>query len=95
MTTNAKRAESREMPVEIDLTASANGVYIRENIIEETRQDNEGQEYTVYCYDEIFLTHKEYERYLITRDVAENIEIKHENDIIDEYTLKLFEEGIL
>ena len=95
MTTDAKRAESREMPVEIDLTSSNGGVYVRKNIVEETREDNDGNEYTVYCYDEMYLTHAEYERYLITNAVVENIQLKHENDIIDSYTLQLFNEGVL
>lgn len=95
MTTKGKRVESREKPIEIDLKASQNGVYVRENIIEEIREDEKGDKYTVYCYDERFLTHAEYERYLITNDVVTNIELKHESDIIDNYTLQLIEEGIL
>ena len=31
----------------------------------------------------------------VTNDVITNIELKHESDIIDNYTLQLIEEGIL
>lgn len=90
-----KRVESRNKPSEIDNTSSKDGVYIRKNIESITKEDENGNEYAVFCYDEAFLTHTEYLLHLFSNEVVENMAIKHENDIIDEYTLKLFEEGIL
>lgn len=89
------RAESQTKPVEVDSTSSKDGVYIRKNINGEIRQDEQGQEYTVFCYDEAFLTPAEYERYLLVKDLTSNITFKHENEIIDNYTLQLIEGGIL
>lgn len=95
MQLNWKKAESPSKPIEIDSKSSIDGVYIRKNINGEIRQDEQGQEYTVFCYDEVFLTHAEYERYLLVNELTSSVELKHENDIIDNYTLQLIEGGIL
>ena len=95
MQINWKKAESLSKPIEIDSTSSIDGVYIRKNITNETRIGSDEQEYTVFCYDEAFLTHSEYERYMLVNDLTSSIELKHENDIIDNYTLQLIEGGIL
>lgn len=95
MQLNWKKAESLLKPIEIDSKSSIDGVYIRKNINGEIRQDEQGQEYTVFCYDEVFLTRAEYERYLLVNELTSSVELKHENDIIDNYTLQLIEGGIL
>lgn len=45
----------------------------------------------MFEYDEAFLTSEEYQAYLI----AEAVQLRHENDIIDDYTMQLIEEGVL
>ncbi len=95
MKINWKKAESQTRPGEIDSTSSKDSVYIRKNINGEIRQDEKGQEYTVFCYDEAFLTPAEYERYSLIDDLTSKITFKHENEIIDNYTLQLIEGGIL
>lgn len=45
----------------------------------------------MFEYDEAFLTSEEYQVYLI----AEAVQLRHENDIIDDYTMQLIEEGVL
>ena len=95
MQINWKKAESRIEPALIDATSSIDGVYIRQNIESEIRLDNDNKEYTIFVYDEAFLTPDEYARYSLIEDVAEKVSLKHENDIIDAYTLQLIEGGIL
>ena len=95
MQINWKKAESRIEPALVDATSSIDGVYIRKNIESETRLDNEEKEYTIFVYDEAFLTKNEYEQYSMIEDIAEKVSLKHENDIIDAYTLQLIEGGIL
>ena len=90
-----KRAESRNKPAIEDAQSSIDGVYIRKNIESQTRLDNENKEYTIFCYDEAFLTHEEYKNYSLVQDVANTVSLKHDNDIIDAYTLQLIEGGII
>lgn len=45
----------------------------------------------MFQYDEAFLLPEDYQAYL----VAEAVQLRHENDIIDDYTLTLIEEGTL
>lgn len=71
---------------------SPNGVYLRKNIIEaEHSGSNEQSPVKMFQYDEAFLLPEDYQAYLI----AEAVRLRHENDIIDDYTLTLVEEGIL
>ena len=95
MQINWKQAESREIPQEIDKTSAKDGVYIRQNIVEDVRLDNDGNEFVMYCYDEAFLTNADYEQYTTAQFITNSIELKHESDIIDAYTLQLIEEGVL
>jgi hypothetical protein len=95
MQINWLKAESRNKPTEIDKTTSDYGVYIRQNISEETRLDNDDNEYTVYCYNEAFLSFADYEQYTNANYIVNAIELKHESEIIDNYTLQLLEGGIL
>ena len=46
------RSESTVMPEETDLTSSKVYNYVRRNIEEEEREDEEGETITMYAYDE-------------------------------------------
>lgn len=58
------KSESTERPETVDTTSSKTSVYLRRNIKETTRADEEGDETTWYEYEEAKLTHAEYEEYL-------------------------------
>ena len=60
-----KPAESRERPLEIDITSS-DGVYVRRDIKELTREGQDGEILTYFQYQETFLTKNEYEIYYNT-----------------------------
>ena len=56
------KAHSTEAPALIDITSSPKGVYLRKNVIQIT-QEYEGEEQTLYEYDEAYLTKEEYALY--------------------------------
>lgn len=71
---------------------SPNGVYLRKNIVEVERPGSDDTSpVKMFEYDEAFLSPGEYQTYLI----AEAVQLRHENDIIDDYTMQLIEEGVL
>lgn len=90
-----KQAESLNKPLEVDKTLSPKGVYIRQNIQEVAYTDSEKVGKIKYTYDECFLTNSEYENYALVQSTVASTELKRESTIIDEYTLKLIEEGTL
>ena len=51
-------------PLAIDTESSAKVVYLRKNIEQITKEDESGEEYTVWSYDEAKLTHEDYALYL-------------------------------
>lgn len=59
MQLNYKISESNEKPLEIDVTSSSSGVYIRRNIKELEREEG-GSKY--FQYEEAFITKSEYEQ---------------------------------
>ena len=62
---NYAKSESTTKPELIDTTSSKTTVYIRKNIIEKERVDEETGESTPYYeYDEAKLTKEEYKEYL-------------------------------
>ena len=62
---NYAKSESTIKPELIDTTSSKTTVYIRKNIIEKERIDNETGDSTAYYeYDEAKLTKEEYQEYL-------------------------------
>lgn len=65
MQLNWRRAEGTqiEKPKEIDIATSPYSVYIRKNIQQEVRQQQDGSGVTVWTYDEAVLTLKEYAQY--------------------------------
>ena len=65
MKMNYVKSESTIKPELIDTTSSKTTVYIRKNIIEKERMDEETGESTPYYeYDETKLTKEEYKEYL-------------------------------
>lgn len=58
-----RKAESNTRPLDIEVTSSSKYVYIRRNINEETRQEDEGKPYTMYVYEEALLTKDDWEGY--------------------------------
>ena len=65
MKMNYVKSESTIKPELLDTTSSKTTVYIRKNIIEKERIDNEtGYSTTYYEYDEVKLTKEEYQEYL-------------------------------
>lgn len=57
-----KTVQSNEKPLEIDITSSQNGVYLRRNIVEKTKELEDGSSSTYFEYQEAFLTLSEYEQ---------------------------------
>lgn len=62
---NWRKSESGIRPDEIDTTSSKTSVFLRRNIRETMRADEEsGEETTFYEYEEAILTKEEYAEYL-------------------------------
>lgn len=81
-----KKSESNTKP-ETELQLSNDRIMVRKNITEELSADGN----TRYCYEERIMTSMEYS-ILVAMDAKES---KRESEIIDEYTLKLIEEGVI
>lgn len=65
MKMNYVKSESTIKPELIDTTSSKTTVYIRQNIVENTKTDEmSGEETVFYEYEEAKLTKKEYQEYL-------------------------------
>ena len=79
-------------PLEIDKTSSPTTVYERKDINEVTFKNNDGTEIKMWEYLERQYTQEEY---AIMKAVTENVQIRHESDIIDEYTAELIREGAI
>lgn len=58
-----KEQESREKPLEIDITSSQKTVYVRRNIKEVEVEDISGEKFKKYTYQEAKLTKDLYEQY--------------------------------
>lgn len=79
-------AESNEQPATVQ-ELSGGRVLVRRNIT--TRETEEGN--TIYQYEERVMSAVEYG----TREAVQDMELKREAEIIDDYTLELIEEGVL
>ena len=79
-------AESNERP-EAAIALSDGRVLVRRNIT--SKKTTEGN--TVYQYEERIMSAVEYG----TREAVNDMELKREAEIIDDYTLELIEEGVL
>jgi len=87
-----------DKPAALDTTSSPTTVYERRNFTEITVPAiEEGEEETkMWEYEERTYTKEEYDMISSTCDnIVPMINFKHDNDIIDEYTLNLIEEGLL
>lgn len=80
------QSESKESPLAIDEKTSQTGVYLRKNIVFADEK---------YTYQEAYLTKDEYTAYKLSEIISDVIELKHDDAVIDSYTLQLIEEGIL
>ena len=81
-----RAAESNTKP-EAAIALSDGRVLVRRNITE--KQTEEGN--TIYQYEERIMSAVEYG----TREAVQDMELKREAEIIDDYTLELIEEGVL
>lgn len=81
-----RTAESNTKP-EAAVALSDGRVLVRRNITE--KQTEEGN--TIYQYEERIMSAVEYG----TREAVQDMELKREAEIIDDYTLELIEEGVL
>lgn len=88
-------SRSNTYPLEVDLNSCPDGVYIRKDITEV--QTDEGN--TRFEYKEAFLSHSGYEQYKqaqyenVVSDSLKDFSVRRESEIIDDYTMKLVEEG--
>lgn len=81
-----RNAESNEQPAVVE-ELSGGRVLVRRNITEkETAEGN-----TIYQYEERIMSAVEYG----TREAVNDMELKREAEIIDDYTLELITEGVL
>ena len=80
------KSYSKEKPLEAEKTVDGRYI-IRRNIKEEVSGDGKKS----YSCEECIVTNSEY--LLIQR--IDEIELKREADIVEEYTLQLIEEGVL
>lgn len=81
-----RTAESNTKP-EAAIALSDGRVLVRRNITE--KQTEEGN--TIYQYEERIMSAVEYG----TREAVQDMELKREAEIIDDYTMELIEEGVL
>lgn len=75
-----KEVQSCIRPKEIDSTSSPNGVYLRKNI---TQEDD------IYTYKEAFLSLEEYNQYIISKDITNEILDKEDSEAFQNYEKKL------
>lgn len=80
-----------DKPKELDNTSSPTTIYQRRNIREATRTINDGMKIKGWLREERELTLQEYSTFII---VNEAVNIQKEQ-IIDDYTLQLINEGVI
>ena len=80
------KSESNSKPDTV-LQLGGERILVRKNITEELSAEGNVK----YCYEERIMTSMEYS-ILAAMDAKE---VKRESEIIDEYTLKLIEEGVI
>lgn len=68
------RSESTVMPEETDLTSSKVYNYVRRNIEEEEREDEEGNTITMYVFEEMKVPKESWSMYLETIQNTANID---------------------
>lgn len=65
------KAESTVEPDEVDTISSPTTVYFRKNIRQETVQDADGIELTVWKYDEAMVSRQDFEEYRAEKQEAD------------------------
>ncbi len=68
---NYIKSESMIKPLTVDATSSKTTVYLRKNIVDKERTDDEGNVYQYYEYDEAKLTKAQYKEYLKELEIAD------------------------
>ncbi len=71
MKLNYKKTESTIQPEKVDTSSSKTTVYLRKNIVEKEREDDVGNVYKYYEYDEAKLTKAQYKEYLEELEIAD------------------------
>lgn len=84
------KAESQTRPPEVE-AITGDRFFVRKNIKEIYKADDEGNTAIAYQYDEAIVSAPEYAAFAAVAAV----ENRREAEIIDEYTLKLIDEGVL
>lgn len=85
-----RQAESRVKPLDTE-QISAGRYMIRRNIRKESRTDENGAAFFMWVYDEAVASEAEYAAAV----ALQGAELRREAEIIDDYTLKLIEEGAI
>lgn len=71
MILNYRKSESTVRPDAVDTTSSKTSVFLRQNIVEKERKDNDGNSYKYYEYDEAKLAKEDYKKYLDELAIAD------------------------
>lgn len=85
-----KHTESRVKPAETEKITNRR-YFIRRNITEESRTDENGAAFFMWVYDEAVASEAEYAAFL----AIQGAELRREAEIVDEFTLQLINEGVL
>lgn len=85
-----RQAESRVQPADTE-QISGGRYLVRKNIRKESRTDATGAAFDLWVYEEAVANEAEFAAYL----AIQGAEMRREADIVDEYTLKLIEEGTI
>lgn len=83
-----KQVQSSDKPIEIDITSSPGGVYVRRNIKQVEKELDNGEKSIYYDYQEAFLNPSEWEQYSSTLLVSE-INGEENSKEFEEYKAKL------
>lgn len=84
------KSESQIRPQEVE-AITGDRFFVRKDIKEIQKTDDEGNVSVVYQYEEAIVTAPEYAAFAAVAAV----ESRREAEIIDDYTLKLIDEGVI
>lgn len=88
-------SESDFIPSDVDSTSSKNVVYLRKDIQEVIKTNDDGENYTVYQYYERKISHEEWASYKNYKQIDENAisveNLKEENQMLNEQISMLTE----
>lgn len=91
MQINWKKVEGtqQEKPKELDTTSSPRVVYVRRNISQEVREQEDGDDIKVWVYEEAQLTPSEYKEYLEMSQIFYTPEMEEMKSQMEEQQLVL------